>query len=55
MRVAFETILAAVAGGLGALLIMSLIDPRGQVAMDAVLLVIGALVGVGLDRWLRRA
>jgi hypothetical protein len=46
--------LAAIAGGFAALLIVSLIDPHGQVTMDAVWLVIGALVGVGLDRLLRR-
>lgn len=53
-RVAFEMSLAAIAGGFAALLIVSLIDPHGQVTMDAVWLVIGALVGVGLDRVLRR-
>jgi hypothetical protein len=49
----FEVILAATAGALGALLITSLIDPNGQMAMDAVFLIVGALVGVGLDRWIR--
>ncbi len=49
----FEVILAATAGALGALLIASLIDPHGQMAMDAVFLIVGALVGVGLDRWIR--
>jgi hypothetical protein len=52
-RKAFETILAAVAGGLGALLLISVIDPQTQVAMDTVFLIAGALAGVGLDRWLR--
>jgi formate/nitrite transporter FocA (FNT family) len=52
-RKVFETILAATAGGLGALLLVSVFDPQGQVSMDAVFLVGGALFGVGLDRWLR--
>jgi hypothetical protein len=52
-RMVFEVILAATAGALGALLITSLIDPHGQMAMDAVFLIGGALVGVGLDRWIR--
>jgi uncharacterized paraquat-inducible protein A len=49
----FETSLAAVAGGLAALLLLSLIDPAAQIAIDGVLVVGGALIGVGLDRWLR--
>jgi hypothetical protein len=53
-RKTFETILAALAGGFGALLFISLIDPHGQLTLDAVLLVGGALAGVGLDRWFRR-
>jgi len=52
-RMAFEMTLAAIAGGFTALLIFSLIDPRGQLAMDAVWLVGGGLAGIGLDRWLR--
>ena len=52
-RKVFEVSLAALGGGLGALLIMSLIDPHGQMSFDGVLLVGGALVGVGVDRWLR--
>jgi hypothetical protein len=32
---------------------MSLVDPHEQFAFDGVLLVGGALAGVGLDRWLR--
>jgi hypothetical protein len=45
--------LAAVGGGLIALLIFSLLDPKGELTMDGVVIVGGALVGVGLDRWLR--
>jgi uncharacterized paraquat-inducible protein A len=52
-RKVFETALAALAGGLAAMLLFSLIDPNTQLAMDGVMLVGGALAGVGLDRWLR--
>jgi hypothetical protein len=52
-RRAFETALAAVAGGLFALLVMSIVDPQGQMTADVILLIGGALVGVGLDRLLR--
>jgi hypothetical protein len=53
-RRAIEIGLAATAGGLLALLIVAIVDPRGQLAIDAVLLVGGALAGVGLDRLLRK-
>ncbi len=53
-RIVFETALAAVAGGLFGLLLFSLIDPHGQMAMDGVMLVGGALAGVGIDRLVRR-
>jgi hypothetical protein len=46
--------LAALLGGLVALLIFSLIDPHGQLTMDAVWLAAGALVGVAVDRLRRR-
>jgi hypothetical protein len=49
----FETALAAVGGGLVALLIFSIADPQTQWTMDGVVLVSGALVGLGLDRFLR--
>ena len=39
--------------GLAALLVMSLVDPHGQMAFDGILLVGGALAGIGLDPWLR--
>ncbi len=32
---------------------MSLVDPHGQMAFDGILLVGGALAGIGLDRWMR--
>jgi hypothetical protein len=52
-RKTLEISVAALVGGLGALLVMSLIDPHAQVGFDGVLLVGGALAGVGIDRWLR--
>jgi hypothetical protein len=52
-RRAFETTIAAVGGGLAALLLVALIDPNGQSPLDGLLLVGGALAGVGLDRFLR--
>jgi hypothetical protein len=54
VRMAIETVLAASAGGIAALLILSFIDPNAQPAMDVVMLVGGALAGVALDRWFRR-
>lgn len=53
IRRGFEIALAAVAGGLAALLLVALIDPNGQMTVDGVLLVVGVLAGVGLDRFLR--
>ena len=52
-RKVFEVSIAAIGGGLGTLLIMSLVDPHGQLSFDFVLLVGSALAGVGVDRWLR--
>ena len=52
-RIAFETGLAAVAGGLFALLLFAIVDPHGQSALDGILLVGGALAGIGIDRLLR--
>jgi len=53
-RIVFETGLAAVAGGLFTLLVVSLADPQGQFSMDGIALVAGALAGVGLDRFFRQ-
>lgn len=53
-RRAFEIGIAAIGGAFCALLVIALIDPLGQLTVDAVLLVAGALVGVGLDRLLRK-
>ena len=53
LRNAFETGLAATAGGLFALLLFSLVNPNAQMAVDGLILVGGALAGVAVDRWLR--
>jgi hypothetical protein len=45
-----EIALAATAGGLTALLVVSLIDPQGDAAADGVSLAAGALAGIALDR-----
>jgi hypothetical protein len=52
-RRVFETTLAAVGGGLAVMLVMSLVDPQARMATDGPLMLIGALGGVALDRWLR--
>ncbi len=52
-RIIYEVIFAAIAGIFGALLIVSLIDPHGAMALDAVFLILGALAGVGLNWWIR--
>jgi len=52
-RKAFEMSLAAIAGSVVMLVMMSIVDPHGQTSIDGVLLVAGALAGVGLDKWLR--
>ena len=48
-----EVSLAALGGAFVALLAMSLVDPNGHFPFEGVLLVGGALAGVGLDRWFR--
>jgi hypothetical protein len=52
-RKAIEISLAALAGGVVMLVIMSLVDPHGQSSLDGLLLVAGALAGVGVGKWLR--
>lgn len=49
----FETTLAAVGGGLAVMLVMSLVDPQARMSTDGPLMLVGALAGVALDRWLR--
>jgi len=52
--VAVEIIACAIGGGLAALLLLAVFDPRGQVTdLDSVTVVIGALVAVGINRALR--
>jgi hypothetical protein len=52
-RIFYEVAFSGIAGAFGALLIASLIDPHGQMAMDAVMLILGALLGVALNWWIR--
>lgn len=52
--VAVEIIACAIGGGLAALLLLAVFDPRGQVTdLDSVTFIIGALVAVGFNRALR--
>jgi hypothetical protein len=52
--VASEIVLAGVAGGFAALLIVALIDPQGRLTnVDGSAVIIGALSGIGLDRYFR--
>lgn len=49
-----ELTLAAIAGGLLALLVVALIDPGGQLTyIDTAAVTVGAFGGIGLDRFLR--
>ena len=53
-KVAAELALAAIAGGLLALLVVALIDPGGQLThIDLSAVTVGMLGGIGLDRLLR--
>jgi hypothetical protein len=53
-KVAAELTLAAIAGGLLALLVLALIDPGGQLThIDLAAVAVGMFGGVGLDRLLR--
>jgi hypothetical protein len=53
-RVAAEIILAALVGGLGALLVVSLVDPGGELTyIGPTAVTIGVFGGIGLDRLLR--
>ena len=52
--VAAEITMAAIAGGLVALLIVALIDPQGQLThVDTVAVTVGVFGGIGLDRLIR--
>jgi hypothetical protein len=49
-----ELTLAALAGGLLALLVIALIDPSGQMThIDTAAVTVGVFGGIGLDRLLR--
>jgi uncharacterized paraquat-inducible protein A len=53
-KVAAEITLAALAGGLAALLVVALVDPRGEFTyLGPTAVTIGVFGGVGLDRLLR--
>ena len=52
-RTALELVAAALGGGVAALLLVGLIDPHGQLALDGVVLIAGGLAGAGIDWWLR--
>jgi uncharacterized membrane protein YqjE len=48
-------VLAGLAGGFAALLIVAVIDPQGRLSnIDAGAVIVGALGAIGLDRYLRR-
>ena len=52
--VVLEMVACAVGGGLAALLLLAVFDPRGQVTdLDSVTFIVGALVAVGINRALR--
>jgi hypothetical protein len=52
--VATEIVLAGLAGGFAALLIVALLDPHGRLTnVDGSAVIIGALGGIGLDRYFR--
>ena len=52
--VASEIVLAGLAGGFAALLIIALIDPHGRLTnVDGSAVILGALGGIGLDRYFR--
>jgi hypothetical protein len=52
--VVLEIGLCAIGGGIAALLLLALFDPRGQVTdLDTVTFVAGAFVAVGINRFLR--
>jgi hypothetical protein len=53
--VGIEIALAAIAGGVAALLLLAVLDPHGRLSnIDSAVVVGGALVAIGLTRFLRR-
>ena len=52
--VALEVIASGIAGAFAGLLLVAIFDPLGQITdVDTISLVVGALVGIGLNRALR--
>ena len=55
LRAGTEIVLAALAGGFAALLIVALIDPQGHLSnIDGGAVIAGALAAVGITRYFRR-
>jgi hypothetical protein len=53
-RVAAEITLAAIGGGLAALIVVALVDPGAQLThIDTAAITVGVFGGIGLDRLLR--
>jgi hypothetical protein len=50
---ALEIVAWAIAASLAGWLLLLIFDPNGQVADDAVTIVIGAAVGIGINRFVR--
>ncbi len=48
-----EIAAAAIAGGLGGILLLAAFDPWGNTNMDAMAFVLGALAAVGINRFVR--
>ena len=52
--VALEIAGSGLAGGVVGVVILAAFDPRGQITdMDAITFCVGALVGIGIDRFIR--
>jgi uncharacterized paraquat-inducible protein A len=51
--VGIETTLAGLAGAFVALLVVALTVPQGRLIVDLSAMLIGALAGIGLDRYVR--
>jgi hypothetical protein len=50
-----QIVLAGLAGGFGALILVAFLDPQGRLSnIDIGAVIVGALGGIGLDRFLRR-
>ncbi len=41
-------------GGLTGLLLLAVVDPTGQANLDGLTFLVGALIGVGINRFVRR-